>query len=577
MYLDVLKSLKKSSNLETRNEILTQVKFIEMLIYRMGNIYRATGPTGLYCISVFLISDVIYCITLFTKRRAFNYTGDNKFITFLVEPEDEKLKISKRIENLLKQLVYSNVNYTRLVFCTKERNSLVSSNKFASFNSELRGSEFSVRFPSLTHDIKKMKSVKDSHHIKRDICAIRIQQINSTDTLPDNDFRSSPKEILIESLSGQFKHLEALKLNKQTVWPVNRNDRWSRKIKQCWLQIYTGFHIIIWLITLTSSNISFYLSKKAIETYSGNFDVNFTKINIMDRLCIVDYTIYSLVVCHWFVTPLTVAIVCIRDQLEYLNSFEPRINRIHDKIKLLNNISEKSFNNQISSNTNIAGDFTQDSLRDLKFECDTEATDLYISYRLSEDEIKSSARLIQNAVGQGVSFTLLSTILPLAYFDSLPKDQYLFLSFVGTTLMISINSVLCLCAALHSSYRRMSKLIWSLIAFEESFAIDLIAKKKSTHIEHEQDKYGTNSFNRNRYSNDPNRGMTNLDFEYYLCSSMTPHTMFLWRRLVANYDILIGNSVGKLYGLFNIDFSGIVRFNFWFVSFIIISLSYKDR
>jgi hypothetical protein len=148
----------------------------------------------------------------------------------------------------------------------------------------------------------------------------------------------------------------------------------------------------------------------------------------------------------------------------------------------------------------------------------------------------------------------------------LTKDQYPFALLTGLVFVVTVNLVLCLCAAVHSSHQKLTNLIWSLIALEESFAMDL--KTNSLNIERDERENYSNS-------NTSDLSMMNIDFDYYLYCSITPHSLTLWRRLVANHDILIENSIAKLYGFFNIDYNGIIRFNFWWISIILIALTYK--
>lgn len=569
IYLSLLESLEDTNNSEIKHTITDQIKFIQMLLYSMGDVYRAIGPTGLFCNSVFLLCCIIYSISLFTGGRGLNYIKDNNFIAFLIEPEAEYARISERIDNFLKQLTYSNVNYTRSIFCMKEKEVLVSEAR----RERPTDTSSSVRFLHLIQIIEGVNRAENS-----------FQTTNTRGILwnkmPHQIHLTSSREILINSLSKQVDHLNTLKLNKQSIWPANRNRSWAEKVKLVWFRIYAGIYIGIWFSAIILILLSYYIAARSIKTHNHKFDVYFTKVNRLDRLCIADYLIYSLIAVHWFIAPLTVTIVCIMDQLVCLNSLKPRVDRIRNKIKAFNMISEEYMHNNLfldSSKSKFNIDLRK--ARDLlRIDCDKETIDLYISYRLSEGEIKSAVELIQRAVGQSVTFSFLSTILPLLYYSSnLSKDQYFFLTMAGLLINVTINVVLCSCAALHSSYQKTSNIMWSLIAFEESFVMDL--KTKGTFVHAAQAKPESHSQERDRISitNNQHHSMINIDLEYYLSSSITPHTLSLWRRLVANYDILIENSVGRLYGILKIDYNGILRFNFWFISLALIVLTYKDE
>lgn len=564
IYLNHVQSLKRETDFETQQNIIAKIKYFEKLLYSFGCIYRSLGPLGLFCESIFFISDVISCIMLFTNQRTFNYVAGNNFINFLIDPEAESSRLSKNIEIYLKQIVDSNINYTRLLVDKKQENTRATTGMLPSSLSYLNVSYYDKG--STTNNTATAKIIRKT--------------LTSKTKDRNNSGCSFPKKKLVDSLLEQFKHLSILRSSKRNIWPPNRNSFWAKKIKYLWLQIHIFFTITIIVIAWFLVHLSFSIVSQSFKSFKGNYDPNFTKINFLDKLSIVEINLYLVIVVDWFVTPLTVTIVCVRDQLEYLNSLEPKILKIYEKIENLCNMDGRNnTRDELSLETKIEFTSTinlKQKQENLKIQCDKEAIELYLIYRLSRDEIKSSMQLAHRAIGQSVAFAILSLVLPLVYFESLPERHYYFMFLVGLAFTVTINFTLCLCASLHASYRRVTNLIWSLIAFAESHLSSKHAKVDLFQKDSEDDKISSTGYRACCQSFTKDQSLTNVDFGYYTNSSITLHTMFLWRRLVENYDVFIESSSGKLYGFIMIDYNGILRFNFWLVSIIIISLTYKE-
>lgn len=537
IYLTLCKHLQaqngdeQDSNTSLKLIVNSTAKF--MATY--GQIHRDTATTGVfyYCL-LFFSCLIFYLIRFISKGKYLNYFKEIGFIAFIKNPELESINIASKIEAFLNALIFSNLNYGRKSFARNFKS-------VSNFNHSYGNSEESDRQSS-------NKS---------------LNRLNSTDT---HLLRSCS---LIKSLRGQLSYLMKLSTsNKAKIWPPNRNRLWARELTRFSLSLYMIVGSINWCVAEIGC---FLIINYIFNTVNQNNPSKETsnKFTFFDRLWSADYIIYAYFGGDFFTTPLIVSITSIQDQFKFLDTFEPKLRKICDKTKQLEliNSNVQSHPHSLKYSNRIGNK--------LKTECDQEAIEMYISYQLFIADIEPSIKLAQNAVGQLVSLALCCLLPTLLFYHDIPADQLLAFACLCLSFLLSVNGTFCACAALYVSCSRVSKLIWSFIALAEAYNHHQYTISSADETIDTQTNKGQGFklglFCAKDSSEEPSESS---HLTYFSHSLVTPHTMYLWRRLAESEGFIVENFVCRLYGIFDITYKGILKLNYLLITCILYTLTY---
>lgn len=575
VYLSLCNYSQDINNYQKNKEsIENSIELISNLMSNYGQIHRTLATTGVfyYCL-LFFSAVIFYLIRALTKGEYLNYRDELGFIAFIKNPRSESFNISSKIEASLNNLIFSNLNYGRIIFARSFK-TVTQLNKYECVKVGQKEAADEIQNLPLSTSGKKSCTQIDLHP--------GVSIYRTTTTIYSNNRHLIYSYDLINSLKCQLSFITELFSNKAKVWPPNRNPLWARELTKFSLSIYVIVGSIIWFVAELGSFMIIYNVYKTINKYDENDNIlskNENKFTFFDRLCSVDYIIYAYFGADLFTTPLIVSITSIEDQLKFLDTFEPRLRRIFDRTKQLEQI-----NSHIKSSSNLnpnssLGSISSKNRKRLKVECDQEAIEMYISYQLFRDEVAPSIKLAQNAVGLHVTLAICCLLPTLFYYRDIPTDQLLAFACLCSSIILSINGTFCMCAALHVNCSRVSKLIWSFIAIAESYnyreySIFSIEDINTNEDENQDQDSGVRLglF----CAKDVNETPPDSSYlKYYAHSLVTPHTVLLWRRLAESDELIIENFVCKLYGIFDITYKGILRINYLLIISILYTLTYN--
>lgn len=546
--------LQRDSNQELKDEENSGefASIVRRMMQIIGQQYRGIGTTGVCYYSLNMYSWVFYYfIEKVSIQGWLKRLLNGGLLSFLDNPEKERDIIMNRIDLLIKNLIESNINFTRIVIGQEKTTDI---------------QRFNQRLQLFDHR-KTFRRAQLTQPISRRATLTSITA--TTSVVCDNEnaaLRRMAHEVSVDSLTSQLKHLNELKSDTSRLWPPNRELEWRNYIKRMWLKLHLASYVNIWFACMICVCFAIQLAYEAL--IESSLDKSHTKFQIIDRVSSVDAILYCWIAADWFSSPLTVAIISILDQFKFSNSFETRLSSIRSRIVKLATICE----NKNKSIINLHDVYIEKLIRDMKIKCDNEVVEFYILYRLFRKDLGNTLELAQENLAKSISFLASTLLTTLIFYDRLDIDQIPVLIFIIAICMVSLDCVFILYAALHTSSCRITKLVWLLITSAEIFCLKGLSDQ-SLGINNET----TVETNPSLASNHLNLyAIDNFDFEYYSHSLISPHTVFLLRKIAANHVFLANSCVCRLYGLIPLDYRGIMKINFWLVSSILLALTYYN-
>lgn len=543
---------------------------IEDLMVKFGQVYRAAGTPGLFYYSAYLSALIFYYFPkIISNATVFDYINDNSLISYLTGPILENRRISQRIDSCLNQIINSNINFMRSI---NEQGIL------RTFYKDIQGNQNNKPYgidllekiyhpqEAVPETLLPNRGVNLRRKAKTISAAGDKLLLNYKNSLAYekqkfNYDRRIAKSTLENSLKQQLSYLTTLGAYKWKIWPPNRRPIWARNIKQSWLKLYHTMTICCWFVgqlSLTYANRS---SSELLIGNSGDRDVK--SLTIFDRLLYTETHIFVFFLTDWVATPVTVLIVCVLDQLKYLSSLKPKISKIYERTRRLERdyFGHKNFK------------LNEQLRKDLQLECDKEAIELYISYHICREDTHSTIEVAQQVMNQCLTNVAVSLIPMLVFYKEIPEEIFSGFQIILLTFMLTLNGSFCICASLHADCSKVAALAWNFVAFAEGHNCDMYISSRQNYsilkkaLDTSMDSFVSGDIG----TYGPNE--IEVDCEYYSGSSINPHTVLLWRRLVKNHEFLRDKLVCKLYGKFKIDYNGILKFNFWFISFVLLSIA----
>lgn len=553
----------------------TTLLTIQNLMVSFGQVYREIGTPGSFYYSTILFGSICYYfVKVIFGGKLFNYNRNNSLISYLKNSSLENRRISQRMDACLHQIINSNINFTQSIINHQGISGELYGDTLSSDKSYGVDSTEAVQETLLSGQNENLKRRIETelNPVQED----KFLSLNNQNNLAyeKKNFNHNnwiARSTMKNSLKQQLCYLKTLSAFKWKIWPTNRRLIWAKSIKTFWSKLYLSMSVTFWLVgQLSVSYINDSSLKKIALSSSTNED--FKRITILDRLSCFESHFQAFFLLEWIVTPVTVLVCCVIDQMKYLSSLKPKMCQIYERTRRSELTS--------SSKRNEFYDFklNEQLRKDLKFECDKEALELYISYHLCCEDVQSMIEVAQQVVGQCVAHVGLSLIPTLTFYREISDGLFVVLFTVVLLIITTLNGSFCLCASLHASCSRVAKLVWNFVAFAEGHNCESYtssARQQSSVFKKGHSNYldsivfgDLGTYNSNRME---------LDCEYYSSSSITPHTVLLFRRLVKNHEFIQDKLVCKLYGIFKIDFSGILKLNYWLMSLVLFSMTYNDN
>lgn len=550
----ILLTLCNQSQYQDRNvKLEPPMKRMLEFLSTIGQINRANSTTGIFYYSLaFFTSIIFYSIRVVSNGRFSNYFKELGFIAFIKNPELESLNISKKIDACIQAVVNSNFNYGRKFYVRNLRTSMQSNRYFPILEQQQQQQQdYQDHYPSNPNSSASL--AQDNFYHTSNL----MRQLN----LIDHNQNSSS----IESLRRQFNYLIKLQMNKTKIWPPNRNNAWARELTKFSLKLYVIVGTFLWIVVQIC--ICHIISNAFTEINNDKLAQDEKEFTFFDRFWSADYHIYGYFGGDFMTTSLTISVTSIVDQLKCLEIFEPKLRKICDTTRKLEHIDSIIRSNPSSRK------YLDKIKSSLKIECDQEAIEMYISYLVFKSNIKPSLELAQNGVGQLISLVLGCYMPTLIYYRDVPLHQLATFTCLCIVVGVSINCTFCMCASLYVSCSRVSKLFWSLIAIAEAYNHhQYIAFIEDNLLEVEEDL--SLSFDLLNFRNVSGEPIEDSHLNYYSHSLVTPHTIYLIRRLAESDELVVKNFGCKLYGTFDITYNGILKINYLLVTWILYRMIY---
>lgn len=547
-YLNLQKLYLAESNSQEKRLVEIEIKHVLDLMLDFGQTHREVGTTGVFYYAAIVAGTIVfYMVRVLSDGKFFSYLKGNGFLKFLSNPREEEDRISKRIDSYIEQMVQSNLNFTKAIIGHQ--------------NSRVDGFPMQQLHPNdsfhfVTKPIEpRSKDVSKTNYIR---ASFLTKFKNQTHVL--NNWSS--EALIVGELLEQRKHLNYLSENQHLIWPSNRTLSWETSLKSYWFVLYMSVNVFYWFFGQLCSLLASLSASRSISR--SKWGEKYQIFTMMDRASVADYQMFVFVSIDFFFIPITILITGIKDQIEHLRSLKPKVEKIYEHTKRLEYWNINLIDHSIDQMKLI-----EKERRNLRFICDRESIELYLRFQLFRDDIKGLINIAQTCANQYFIFTFLTLAPVVAYFQDISGMQIGVPTLVLFTLLVSMNIAFWLCADLHSACSKVSKRAWSFIAFAEGYNQNIDTIEQSTTCNQASSSSHASALNEICYPPEPK----GFDFEYYSRCPISPHTVMLWRRLVANYDLLTDNFVSKLFGIFRIDYTGILRFNYWLMSIALLTLS----
>lgn len=545
VFLHVKLFMMQKSNFKENQELREEFfKVLElMLIY--GQIFRGCGTSGICYNSIIAAAQLVYCLpNVIPQLNIFDYYRDSRSLTYLMAPEAECERVSFRIDRVLDNIIASNLNTTDLIIGQPYRN--LTEIRCEIPNCHCGYSGF------LREGSKYIKG-----QVKQDVT------MNHLKNTKQNNLRSVAKEIFLANLQDQLKHLVKLKSKKKTIWPTNRCPQWAETMRYYWRIAHMVFFVGSWSFGVIVTYFGIISSFSLIK--SLQFGEKYQEITLSDRLMGSNLYLITYLCIMMAVNPASVLFVNIVDIFKQLIFLRDKANRLSYEVYKLFSSRERLFP------SNFIGGKFNDTNRDLSFELDKSAVELYICYIIFRSEMKACVKVVERALTQVASFIVIVVSIQTPFMKDIKSVQNtgVLLAILLIGLLCLVDTILVLCAAVNEYCIKHSRKIWSFIAFVERYNLEVFYSTQplKTGV-YQEPKYGLNTLQiKNRSTS------TDFDFEYHLNSSITYHTMLLWRKLVMDQKFVQGSFICKLFGTFQVDYGNILKYNYWILSLIIFIMS----
>lgn len=550
----------KEANQDLSYDMLQRKKFIEDLMLATGHIHRTTSGIGIFAYALYFLSNCCLYMTRFVHSFDFlTYLNQNRLILFLRDPDKETFEISVRFNECLRVLIESNVNFTRMLVnkCTDE--SSVEDEDFTELESNFHKSFAEVK--SGNTSIISPMSEFITFISKRRFPESWAQQ-ESFD-VEDSMARSHVTSSLIRQ--RDFLIQLAFKKTEDTIWPANRTLLWLEKSKLFWKITYFSASLYGWVMGEFFTILSPYVVKASLM--NSNLDEKYREFTVLDRLASAEYCIFVYFAIDWYLVPFTVLILNMCDQLKAMESINIKVRQLVRKIVKLERQREFYLDNLKANSTNTISHekFEQDKY-ELELECDKEALELYISYQLFRFEAKSSIGSSRFAIAKNLSFFLLTMITSITYCGNSTQGRHYVHAVLILTLII-VNVSFCSYAVIKARYKLLSKVACLIVGLDENYnQFQYLTSVKNVDEDHacELSNVTSSLIANSRDKNNMTPGR--VDFIYFSNGALSPHTKFLWRRLIENQDAVIDSFKCKFYGILEVDYGNILKFNYWAIS-----------
>lgn len=586
-------SIKRDNNSERTSD--ENLKLVRKLMIFVGQIHRADGTSGVFFYAVTIsIVFIFNLLGIVSNGKIFDVLTSNRMLLFLAEPEKEREIVIEHLKIRLDQAINSNQNFVEQFF-----RSLIANQSFVQKGKKIKICDGGIeRRRHSTIESASSLSLRDQIYYKKFLPNAYEFSMKNLNVLINNkkfsnnndngqptiDFDKLVAGVkLIEALHRQRQHLIELKSNTYSVWPPTRTIDWFHTFQKLGTYAYVHSSILAWFSGQIMAMISFYMGYQTIVD-STVFEPEYRRYTLNERLLCAEYHFFTYMFMFSFIPTFCTYLMTLFYQLWHLKLLWPRMNSIYRRVKYCELWQYNSYRG-LNDNFNSI----EETRKDLQFECDKKVIELYINYQIFRDEIRLALKIGNTASNQIVSFIIITLVPVLAFFRYVPENHLTTLILIGLAVVMSANIPFLFCSYLTASCNKFARSAWSLVAFAEGhnhrlyeywkqnysrrpFTNRSVLKKNHNHDENRSYLILENSYQ----GEEEDDGIDKIpDYRYYSKSFISPHSVLLWRRLVEHHQTVSDDFVCKLFGMFKIDYTGVLKFNHWLVWVSILTALYR--
>lgn len=531
-----------------------------------GQLFRDCGAMGIGYYSLVVAAVLVYFIpSINPELKLFDYFRENRPLAYLMDPEGESKRARLIIDKYLQKIIRSNASAAAIAVGELNEGDLyeyfkkacVLGREFDELDKEIDDNYFQLIEGEYTetHECRKRKlrSIEQciSRHMKVDTTLSKSTL--SSRVHSSNDNHSIAKIKFLTAIRDQLQYLVRLKSNKRKIWMPYRNLTWATWVRKKYRIVGPVSYIALWTFAMHVAYSS--VTSSYIEIKSSHFDMEYREITLPDQLTGLNYLYLGYFVSTASIDSLLLLMLTFLNIHEQFNVVDFKVSQFSRKLSQLTCLRQKT-----RLKYPVSGIELYRTKRDLYYECDTSALELYINYMIFEAEMKASIKKSQYVTDQFVSFLAISAGPILLYLRFVLLEKARDLTMVFILLFIWADLLLLISGYINSHCLKYTRRIWSLIAYAERYNLDAFNSRCLLRPE--------------IYNGFPEiEDGINLDHEYHLNSFLTYHTMRLWRQLATHQDLAADYFSFKLFGILEITYSSILRYNFWTISVALIILN----
>lgn len=512
---------------ETKQELHTEIIEILDLMLLTGQLFRAGGAIGICYNSIFAAANIVYCLpSVVTGLQVFEHVSGNGSVASLTGPEAESKRLSSRVNKILQDVIESNMNLLSIII--KRIDGLMELNQIESLDETKpsKGAEFSPG---------------------------------------GNKFRTVAASEFLADLQHQLHHLIRLKSQKHKIWTINRKTSPAAGIETLATRFDLAFVATVWTFAQFVVYYAVRLSFDDIRSFE--FGGRYQNITAMDCFSVINIYLSTYFCPTNACSSFKALLINIMEMLEQFNPIRTKLTELrtilHQMLQLDQNKHETKREYKLVK-------------KDTYYECDKSAIELYVCYRIFRNEMQNSMKVAENILSQIVSMIIIIMIPTLPFSGYILKGNAIIFSTVMLFLICVANSSLLACGAINAYCLKHLKKMWYFIAFTERYNLDTFRSSQLANRPKFLKKRPKNFYYNFNYDFEYQlHGLDNcnFDFEYHLHGLATYHTMFLWRQLAREEELVQDHFVCKLFGIYEVNFRNIIKYNYWIVSITLVMLS----
>lgn len=299
-------------------------------------------------------------------------------------------------------------------------------------------------------------------------------------------------------------------------------------------------------------------------------------LNTAERIGNLDPYLATALGLEKFLMPMILLMANLYDKRAFLLTIQTRFRNLGVRLSQLKASLDANSNQSGGPSCSLGGaqpvaQHGQAHCNRLRTECEQEALRIYLSLRVFIDQLRPSTDLASLIVNQYCLMAVIMLGFTLPFCSNTDSHQLMIIGSILVDLVSTMNLAFIICAAFESICVKTIQHSWSLVA---SMTIDPAQSYGHSLNDTEANRIMALKMRRSRASQPALRTFNEFASENQLGASViNEHTATLWRRFVADMPSLNKNAHCAIFGCVRLNYSGMIRLNFWFISVVLIYLS----